>query len=65
MKKVIELQRNSFKLGLGLSYSMGATYIRGFAMTFRPRSITSKVGVRPIIEGRPIVGNLRYIQSFS
>ena len=34
-----------FKLALGLSYSKGATYIRGFAMTFRPRSITSKVGV--------------------
>ena len=28
-------------------------------MTFRPRRITSKVGVRPIIEGRPILGNLR------
>ena len=27
-------------------------------MTFRPRSITSKVGVLPIIEGRPILENL-------
>ena len=42
-------------MGLGLSYSKGATYIRDFAMTLRLRSITSKVGVRPIIEGRPIL----------
>ena len=31
-------------------------------MIFRPRSITSKVGVRPIIERRLILGNLRYIE---
>ena len=43
--------------------SKGATYNRGFAMNFRPRSSTSKVGVRPTIEGRPILGNLRYIPS--
>ena len=30
-------------------------------MNFKPRSSTSKVGVRPIIEGQPILGNLRYI----
>ena len=57
------VQKTSFKLGLGLSYSKGATYIRGFAMSFRTRSIRSIVGVRPIIEGRPILGNLRYFTS--
>ena len=58
-KKIIELQRNRFNWGLGLSYSKGATYDRGFVMTFRLRSTRSKVGVRPIIEVRPILGNLR------
>ena len=59
MKKIIELQRNSFELGLAFSNSKGATYIKGFAINFRPRSIRLKVGVRPIIEVRPILGNLR------
>ena len=54
LKKIIDLQRNSFKFGP----SKGATYIRGFAINFRPRSTRSKVGVRPIIEGRPILRNL-------
>ena len=58
VKKIIELQRKSFKLGLALSNSKGATFIEGFAMTFRPRSTRSKVGVRPIIEVRPILGNV-------
>ena len=61
MEKIIELQRNNFKLGLGLSFSKGASYDRGSVMHFRPRSIRSKVGVRPIIEGRPILENLMYI----
>ena len=61
MKKIIERQRNSFKFGLGLSNSKGATYNRGFAILFRSRSTRPKVGVRPIIEVRPILGNLRYI----
>ena len=61
MEKIIELcTRNSFKLGLHLSYSKGATYNRGFAINFRPTTTRSKVGVRPIIEDRPILGNLRY-----
>ena len=63
MKKILELcTRNSFKLGLSLSYGKGATYNRGFAINFRPRSTRLKVGVRPIIEGRPILGNLRYLE---
>ena len=57
--KIIELLIKRFKLGLGLSYSKGATYNRGFAINFRPRTTRFKVGVRPIIEGRPILGNLR------
>ena len=61
MNKIIELQRNSFKLGLGFTKSKGATYIRGFAINFRHRSIRFKVGVRPIIEVRPILRNLRYM----
>ena len=59
MNKIIELQRNSFTLGLGFSNSKGATYIRGFAINFSPRSTRFKVGVRPIIEVRPILRNLR------
>ena len=31
-------------------------------MNFRPRGTRSKVGVRPIIEVRPILGNLRYFE---
>ena len=61
VNKMIELQRNSFKLGLDFSNSKGATYIRGFAINFSPRSTRFKVGVRPIMEVRPILGNLRYI----
>ena len=30
-------------------------------MIFRPRSTILIVGVRPVIEVRPILGNLRYI----
>ena len=58
VKKIIELQSNSFKFGLGFSNSKGATYIKGFAISFRHRSTRSKVGVRPIIGVRPILGNL-------
>ena len=58
-RKIIEVQRNSFQLGLGLSYNKGATYIRGFAINLRHRSTRLKVGVRPMIEVRPILGNLR------
>ena len=54
MKKIIEPRMNSFLLGLCFSNSKGATYIRGFAMDFRLRSTRFKVGVRPIIEVRPI-----------
>ena len=57
VKKFIELQRNRFLLRLCFSKSKGATYIRGFAMNFRPRGTRSKVGVRPIREVRPILGN--------
>ena len=32
-------------------------------MNFKPRGTRSKVGVRPIIEVRPILGNLRYVES--
>ena len=59
VKKIIELQRNSFELGLAFSNSKGATYIKCFAINFRHRSTRPKVGVRPIIEVRPILGNLR------
>ena len=51
---------NSFTLGLGFSNSKGATYIKGFAINFRPRSTRFKVGVGPLIEVRRILGNLRY-----
>ena len=34
-------------------------------MTFKPRSIRSNVGVRPIVEGRPILRNLRYFALYS
>ena len=56
MKKSIQLQRNSFLLGLCFSNIKSATCIRGFAMDFRPRSLKFKVGVRPILEVRPSVG---------
>ena len=49
-------------LSLGFSNFKGATYIRGFAIDFRPRSTRFKVGVRPLIEVRRILGNLRYCQ---
>ena len=54
VKKIIEPRMNSFLFALCFSNSKGATYIRGFAMDFRLRSTRFKVGVRPIIEVRPI-----------
>ena len=42
-------------------HSKGATYIRGYPMILRPRSTRLKVGMRPIIEVRPVLGNLRYL----
>ena len=53
--------KNNFKLGLRFS-NKGATYIRGFAINLRHRSTRLKVGVRPIIEMRPMLGNLRYME---
>ena len=50
-----------FHVEPSFSYSKGTTYIKGFAIDFRPRSTISKVGARPIIEVRPILGNLRYV----
>ena len=34
-------------------------------MNFRHRSIRFEVGVRPIIEGQPLLGNLRSMPCFS